>query len=83
MKTTLEIPDAVFRRAKARAAEQGIPLRQLVTEAVVRSLEAKPAIRQKPWMKMAGGLRHLHKENVRIQKLIDKEFRVIEPEDWE
>jgi len=80
MKTTLEIPDAVFRKAKARAAERGIPLRQFVTEAVEEKLKT-PAI-EKPWMKMAGGLRHLHKETVRIQKLIDEEFGQIEPEDW-
>jgi hypothetical protein len=33
-------------------------------------------------MKAAGGLRHLHKENIRIQKLIDEEFGRIDPEDW-
>ena len=33
MKTTLEIPDFLFRRAKSAAAQRGIPLRQLVTEA--------------------------------------------------
>jgi len=37
-KTTPEIPDAIFRRAKARAAEQGMPLRQLVSEAVGEKL---------------------------------------------
>lgn len=34
MKTFLEIPDAIFRLAKSKAAEQGIPLGQFVTEAV-------------------------------------------------
>ena len=34
MKTTLEMPDSVFRKAKAKAAERGIPFRQFVTEAV-------------------------------------------------
>ena len=29
MKTTLEIPDALFRRAKTVAAERGIPFRAL------------------------------------------------------
>jgi hypothetical protein len=29
MKTTLEIPDTLFRRAKAKAAEKGVPLRQI------------------------------------------------------
>ncbi len=82
MKTTLEIPDPVFRKAKVKAAERGIPLRQFVTEAVEEKLAAAPARGDKPWMKAAGGLRHLHKENVRIQKLIDEEFGRVEPEDW-
>ena len=80
MKTTLEIPDPVFRKAKAQAAQRGIPLRQFVTEAVQEKLAAaKPA--DKPWMKGAGKLRHLHNETVRIQRIIDKEFGQIEPED--
>jgi hypothetical protein len=73
VKTTVEIPDPVLRKAKAKAAERGIPLRQFLTEAVQEKLAAaKPA--DKPWMKGAGKLRHLHKETVRIQRLIDKEF---------
>jgi len=82
MKTTLEIPDPILRKAKVRAAECGIPLRQFVTEAVQEKLAAAKPI-EKPWMKAVGGLRHLHAENVRIQKLIDEEFGKIEPEDWE
>jgi hypothetical protein len=82
MKTTLEIPDPVFRKAKAQAAQRGIPLRQFVTEAVQEKLAAGKAD-DKPWMKTIGGLRHLHDENVRIQKLIDEEFETIDPEDWD
>ena len=80
MKTTIEIPDAVFRKAKAKAAEHGIPLRQFVREAVEEKLKASSE--EKPWMKMAGGLSHLHKETVRIQKLIDAAFRHVEPQEW-
>ena len=83
MKTTLEFPDPVFRKAKARAAERGIPLRQFVTEAVEEKLAAAGNHGAKPWMKSFGALRHLHDENVRIQKIIDEEFGQIEPEDWE
>jgi len=83
MKTTLEMPDPVFRKAKAKAAEQGIPLRQFVTEAVEEKLAASQAQSDKPWMKSFGALRHLHEENVRIQQIIDEEFEKIEPEDWD
>ena len=81
MKTTLEIPDAIFRRAKAKAAEQEIPLRQFVSEAVAEKLEAKSPDRAKAVLKLAGGLRHLRKESARINKLIEQEFERIEPEE--
>jgi hypothetical protein len=81
VKTTLEIPDALFRRAKATAAERGIPLRALVTEALTEKLRASAA-KDKPWMKHFGKLKHLHKETVRINRIIEKEFEQIEPQDW-
>jgi hypothetical protein len=80
MKTTLEIPDAIFRRAKARASEQGVPLRQFVSEAVAEKLKS-PA-REKARIRLAGGLRHLRKETARINQRIEKEFESIEPEEW-
>ena len=81
MKTTLEIPDVIFRRAKAKAAERVIPFRQFVTDAVEEKLRAKPGDGGRPWLEMAGKLRHLRKETARINDFIDKEFEVIEPED--
>src|ERR1700719_2844550 len=82
MKTTLEIPHAIFRRATSAAAERGIPLREFVTEAVQEKLAGNAKTGEKPWVKLAGGLRHLHKETVRINRLIAQEFEQIEPEDW-
>jgi hypothetical protein len=81
MKTTLEIPDAVFRKAKAKAAERGIPLRQFVTEAVQEKLLIASSA-EKPWMKLAGKLAHLHEETMRINKIIEEECERVDPEDW-
>jgi hypothetical protein len=81
VKTTIEIPDALFRRAKSAAAERGIPLRALVSEALADKLRARGG-KDKPWMKTFGQLRHLHKETVRINQIIDQEFGQIESEDW-
>ena len=81
MKTTLEIPDPLFRRAKSAAAERGIPLRELVTEALADKLRA-PGGEDKPWMKSFGMLRSLHQETVRINRIIAEEFGKIEPVDW-
>lgn len=82
MKTTLEIPDTIFRRAKSKAAERGIPLRQFVTEAVEEKLQATSHKGQKPWMKHVGRLKHLHKETERINKIIEGAFEQIDPEMW-
>lgn len=38
MKTTFDLPDRLLRRAKAAAAEQGRPLRDLVAEAIDEKL---------------------------------------------
>jgi hypothetical protein len=82
MKTTLDIPDRIFRRAKAKAADQGIPLRQFVTDAVAEKLRVESPAAEKPWLRLAGRLRHLKKENVRINQVIEREFERIEPEEW-
>ena len=81
MKTTLEIPDFLFRRAKSVAAERGIPLRQLVTEAVQEKL--KTTSRDRPWMKHLGKLKHLHKERKQIDRRVEEAFERIDPEVWE
>ena len=83
MKTTLEIPDSIFRRAKSIAAQRGIPLRAFVTEAVTEKLEASLKTDERPWVGLAGGLKHLHKETARINGIIKSEFGKIEREDWE
>lgn len=41
MKTTIEIPDPLFRRAKSRAAERGQTLKALVTEALQEKLAVR------------------------------------------
>jgi hypothetical protein len=82
MKTTLEIPDAVFRRAKSAAAARGIPLREFVTEAVKDKVAAETKAGQRPWLKHMGKLKHLHKETVRINCLIEKDSEKIDAEMW-
>lgn len=82
MKTTLEIPDAVFRRAKSKAAERGIPLREFVTEAVRDKLAADTRSAEKPWVKHMGKLKHLRKETARIRRLIEEDSEQIDAETW-
>lgn len=82
MKTTIEIPDSLFRKAKAAAAEEGRPLKEFFTEAIQHQLRRKTDPAAKPWTQAFGGLRDLHRENLRIQKLITAEFETIDEEEW-
>jgi hypothetical protein len=83
MKTTIDIPDELFRLAKARASLIGISLRQFVTD-TLRAQLAQEEIRARPtdppWMKGFGGLADLASETARIRDLIEEEFESIEPE---
>jgi len=81
MKTTLEIPDALFRRAKSMAASRGIPLRELVTEAVKDKLASSKAT-ERPWLKHMGKLKHLHKETEHINGRIEEDAEKIDLEVW-
>jgi hypothetical protein len=80
VKTTLEIPDSIFRRAKSVAAERGIPLRALISEALAEKLRADNGS-GKPWMAAFGKLRHLRRETAKINRIIEEEFEQIEDED--
>jgi hypothetical protein len=82
MKTTLEVPDALFRRAKSAAAERGIPFRLLVSEALAEKL-ALTGAGDSPWMASFGKLRRLRRESARIGLAVNAEFEQIEPEDRE
>lgn len=84
MKTTIELPEALFREAKATAAREGISLKDFFTEAVARKLgKNEPYASKKPaWADAFGGLKHLHKENRRIEAVISAEFENIDEEQW-
>jgi hypothetical protein len=84
MKTTIDLPDPLFRKAKAKAAERGQTLKDLFTEALRDKPggdDAKSGKGEPDWMQGFGKLRRLRSETARIQSAIDEAFEVIEPED--
>ncbi len=84
MKTTLELPDGLFRRAKVAAAERGQSLDDFVTEALRDKLAlhgGHARANEREWMQGFGKLKRLHKETMRVQSVIDQEFEVVGPED--
>ena len=84
MKTTLEIPDVLFRKAKSKAAERSQSLKEFVSEALMEKLatgRGTAGSGEPEWMQGFGKLRHLRKETARIQERIHEAFDVVEPED--
>lgn len=87
MKTTIEIPDPLFRQAKVAAVKRGVTLKKLLVSALRNELgsTARNATTPKRLLGTVagfGGLRHLRKETARISRTIEQEFGRIEPEDW-
>ena len=88
MKATSDIPDALYRKANATAAERGVCLEDLVTDALREhlqrghsdSLKSKPSA--PPWLSAFGGLRHLHTETEKVNRILQREFEQIEEEEW-
>ncbi len=69
MKTTLEMPDELFRRAKTTAAQRGQSLKQLVTVALERELAgpaSRPRTSKRSKAEVSAFLRELKKISKRI-----------------
>jgi hypothetical protein len=84
MKTTIELPDPLFRRAKTAAIQAGLTLKQLFTEALERRLDSKGNANKRTapqWKRAYGALRHLRRDRKAIETAMEAEFEKIEPED--
>ena len=86
MKTTLELPDELFREVKATAARQGILMKQFIAQALEEKLAGpfRPAD-PKPWMKLAGCASRdpeMIAELQRLDAIFEGEFEQIDEDDW-
>ncbi len=86
MKTTIDLPDATFRQAKAMAAARGMTLKRFFTEALEERLrrctvETRNGGVEPPWMAGFGALSDIADENRHVLNLIEEEFERLSPED--
>ena len=82
MRTTIDIPDDLFRACKAAAALEGGTLKELVTEALRSYLErrgeAVPA--RRGWRSVFGSA---SREDVaEIEAIIEADLGQVDPEEW-
>ena len=87
MKTTIDLPDTMFRQAKALAAARGVTLRRFFTEALEEQLRRcttggnQAGNGRPPWMAGFGALSDLADEHRRVLGVIEEEFERLAPED--
>lgn len=86
MKTTMELPDSLFRETKALAARKGLSLRQVVVEALAHKLKAETEMpKTKPWLRAFRDLKpddNLVRELRRLSRRVDAAFERVNEEDW-
>lgn len=83
MKTTIEVPDALFRAAKAHAAQQGVSLKTFFERAVSSELRQTPTTKAVPaWRRSFGKLRSIRDTTREVQRVVDREFSRIEVDSW-
>ena len=81
MKITIELPDAMFRRAKTVASGRGMTLKRFLIKALEEQLRRYSSETDAPWMEGFGVLSDLSDENCRVLDIIEQEFEMISPED--
>lgn len=79
MKTTLEIPDELFKKAKARAALANISLKKFVCGALHEKIN-RPQSTKGGWRAVFGKARS--SDLKAVNKVIEREFARLDPEDW-
>ena len=84
MKTTLNIRDGLYRKAKARAALRGMSLGRFLEESLERMLRNSPD-EEVSWSDWAAALPEISKKAAQdlINALDSPGFRLVEPEMWE
>ena len=91
MKTTIELPEQRFRRAKAAVARRGMTLKEFFTRAAKRELERLECDARDPSPESSPAWHRLLqkpsaaelKELERIDQVIETEFSSIDADSWE
>lgn len=84
MKTTIEIPDDLYRRSKARAAMSGTSLKEFVTAALrdrlAHGAEGAPPVEASGWRRVFGRARRA--PVAQVARVIEQDLAQIEAEGW-
>jgi len=82
MRTTVDVPDSLYRQIKARAALKGQTIKAFFLDAIHDKLAAEKtkSTEETGWRVAFGAARA--EDVAEVQQIIDEEFSRIDPEDW-
>lgn len=81
MKTTLEIPDELFREAKATAAQRGETLKEFVNAALeTRLAESRPKSGRSGWRSVFGLADA--KQVAAVNEIVSRDLETIDRSEW-
>ena len=80
MKTTVEIPAALYTRAKHMAAARGVSFRRILLEALEEKVNERPG---KPWMEIHGILAAEAEAVYGVDRTIETDLSTVDPAEWE
>jgi hypothetical protein len=83
VKTTVEIPDELFRRAKAEAALRGESLKTFIQDALAERLRragAQPPAPEPGWRRAFG--RAEAEDVAEVDALVERDLETVEFEEW-
>ena len=77
------MPDALIRKAKSTAAQQGQSFKEFVTEAVREKLAGNRSGKtgEPPWMRFFGAGKKFEASIREIDRVIEEEFEQLDPEE--
>ena len=83
MKTTIELPDPLFRAVKAHAAQEGLSLKVFFERAVTDHLRRKSEPVAAPvWQRSFGRLKDVKAAARAAQQAAEREFSKVDPASW-
>ncbi|MFO7780611.1 MAG: hypothetical protein R6W94_03210 [Spirochaetia bacterium] len=80
MKTTVEIPDDLYRRAKSRAAESGQSFRSLLVDALRARLYGEGNTTSLD--DVFGALAAEREAVYEVQRTLDRDLEHVDPDEW-
>ncbi len=79
MKTTLDIPDALYGKVKGLAAARGVSVRSLVVQTLERAVNNTE---ERPWMDLFGIMAGEADAVYEVDRVVEADLSTINPEEW-